>query len=219
MKLARGDVFVHIALPDLRVHSRNPAFRFSTYNFFIPMKHQISFLLLIASLLLGMPRGSAAPVATDAASEKVFAANRAQAKKAWDEDIKTFGKDFADLEKEYQEINANYKSQQIKELLTKFIEKWKKGNRVGCATLYLAQKSGGELREKLLLQCAGEFSDAWYLDGTQVGGLGRLYLASHYKKAGKQDEVKKLVEEIRKDFATSQNHSREMIVDALKELE
>ena len=191
------------------------------------MKRPLSLLMLYASLLLTAPfstsRGwaapEAAPVPPDAAKEKLFAANRSKAKTAWDQDTKTFSKDFTELENEYQEINANCKSAQIKDLLTKFIEKWKKGNRVGCATLYLAQKSGGELREKLLLQCVGEFSDAWYLDGTQVGGLGRLYLASHYKKAGKAEQVKKLVEEIRKDFATSQNHSREMIVDALKELE
>lgn len=191
------------------------------------MNRPLSLLMLFASLLLTAPfsttRGwaapEAAPVQPDAAKGRLFAANRAKAKVAWDQDMKTFAKDFTELEKEYQEINQKYKSPEIKDLLAKFIEKWKTGNRVGCATLYLAQKSGGELREKLLLQCAGEFSDAWYLDGTQVGGLGRLYLASHYKKAGKPDEVKRLVEEIRNDFATSQNHSREMIVDALKELE
>ena len=191
------------------------------------MKRPLSLLMLSTSLLLtvsfsttqGLAAPEAAQAAPDVAKEKLFAANRAKAKIAWDKDMKTFAKDFTELEKEYQGINAKYKSPEIKGLLTKFIEKWKTGNRVGCATLYLAQKSGGESREKLLKQCVGEFSDAWYLDGTQVGGLGRLYLASFYKQSGKLEEVKKLVTEIHKDFATSQDHSRNLIIDMMKELE
>ena len=165
----------------------------------------------------------AAPVAKAAegtVSETEAAANRAKAKEAWNQDRKTLGaNEFADLEKEYQEINTNYKTPQIKALLQKFIDKWKTGNRVGCATLYLAQKSGGEARETLLKKCVGEFSDSYYLDGTQVGGLGRLFLADFYKQAGKPDEVKKLATELRKDFPTAQDHSRHRIVDLLEQLE
>ncbi len=175
-------------------------------------------LLLSAAppLMLGDTPPPAAGTVTDAEST----ANKAKAKTAWATDQKKLGaKEFTEMEKEYQEINTNYKMPEVKDLLEKFIAKWKTGNRVGCATLYLAQKSSGETRETLLKKCAGEFSDTWYLDGTQVGGLGRLYLASHYKKTGKADETTKLVAELKKDFPAAQDHSRRRLVDQLAELE
>lgn len=152
--------------------------------------------------------------------EKIAAENRAKAKAAWDADQKSLGdKEFAEMEKDYQEINTNYKSPQVKQLLTQFIAKWKKGNRVGCATLYLAQKSGGAAQEALLKKCTEEFSDSYYLDGTQVGGLARLFLADFYKKAGKSAQVKTLATELRKEFPNAQDHSRRSITELLKAVE
>ena len=178
----------------------------------------------MASFLTLMPISSMAadaPPATPAlVSDKDLSENKTKAKEAWATDQKKLGaKEFAEMEKEYQEINTNYKSPQVKDLLTKFIEKWKTGNRVGCATLYLAQKSSGETRETLLKKCVGEFSGAFYLDGTQVGGLGRLFLAGYYKQTNKPDEMKKLVAELKKDFSGAQDHGRRSVVQMLGDLE
>ncbi len=63
------------------------------------------------------------------------------------------------------------------------------------------------------------FHEAINLDGTQVGGLGRLFLADFYKQAGKADEVTKLAAELRKDFPAAQDHSRHRVAELLKQLE
>ena len=118
-----------------------------------------------------------------------------------------------------REINKNYKAPNVKESLEAFIKKWKDGNRVGCATLYLAQKSGGSEREKLLEKCVKDYSDAYYLNGCAVGGLSRLYLASYYQQNGKASAAKKLVEEIKKNYAEAEDHSGRLIVDQLGDLE
>ena len=72
--------------------------------------------------------------------------------------------------------------------------------------MYLAQKSGGAEREKLLEKCVKDFSDAYYLDGCSVGGLSRLYLAAYYQQNGKDSAVKKLVDEIEKNYAEATDH-------------
>jgi len=151
--------------------------------------------------------------------ERIRARNKRKAEEAWARDQKKRNaKDYAEMERQYQEINQNFKAANVKGLLEAFIEKWKDGNRAGCATLYLAQKSGGAEREKLLEKCVKDFSDAYYLDGCSVGGLSRLYLASHYQQNGKASAAKKLVEEIEKSYAEAADHSGGLIVDQLGEL-
>ena len=182
----------------------------------------------LLSLLLGMspsvisadPPAAAEKSAVVTVDEKQAAENRAKAKVAWNSDRQKLSADqFSEMEKEYQEINQNFKAPNVKELLAKFIEKWKTGNRVGCATLYLAQKSGGPAREELLKKCVGEFSDNYYLNGAQVGGMGRLFLAGYYRQTGRVDEAKKLAAELRKDFANAQNHQRQSVVALLADIE
>ncbi|RYD28893.1 MAG: hypothetical protein EOP86_22440, partial [Verrucomicrobiaceae bacterium] len=98
--------------------------------------------------------------------ERIRERNQRKAQEAWARDKKKrSAKDYAAMESEYQNINTNFKSPEVKTLLNDFIKKWKDGNRVGCATMYLAQKSGGDEREKLLETCVKKFSDAYYLDG------------------------------------------------------
>lgn len=146
--------------------------------------------------------------------ERIHQRNRRKAEEAWGEDKKKrSAKDFAQLETEYQEINKNYKGPNVKGLLEAFIKKWKDGNRVGCATLYLAQKSGGPEKEKLLETCIKKFSDAYYLDGCSVGGLARLQLAAWCQQSGKASEAKKLIEEIEKSYADAEDHSNNIIGD------
>jgi hypothetical protein len=159
------------------------------------------------------------PARSEQELERIQARNRRKAQEAWARDQKKRNaKDYAEMEAEYQEINKNYKAPNVMGLLEAFIKKWKNGNRVGCATLYLAQKTGGPEREKLLEKCVKDFSDAYYLDGCSVGGLSRLYLASWYQQNGKASAAKKLVEEIEKTYAEAEDHSGRLIVDQLGEL-
>jgi hypothetical protein len=146
--------------------------------------------------------------------DRIYQRNKRKADEAWAEDKKKrSAKDYSQLETEYQEINKNYKGPNVKDLLAAFIKKWKDGNRVGCATLYLAQKSGGAEKEKLLETCIKKYSDAYYLNGCSVGGLARLQMASLCLANGKKSEAKKLVEEIEKSWADAQDHNRNIIGD------
>jgi hypothetical protein len=146
--------------------------------------------------------------------ERIYQRNHRKAEEAWaEEKKKRSARDYAQMETEYQEINKNYKGPNVKELLSAFIKKWKDGNRVGCATLYLAQKSGGAEKEKLLETCIKKYSDAYYLNGCSVGGLARLQMASWCLENGKKAEAKKLIEEIEKSYADAQDHSRNIIGD------
>ena len=124
----------------------------------------------------------------------------------------------AAMEKDYQEINAKYKDPEVIEILERFLKKYKEGNRVGCATMYLAQKSGSATRGKVLQKAIDDFSDAYYLDGCNVGGLARLYLASHYKKTGDDRKAEKLIDEIEKDYEDAQDHSGKPIIEMAQAL-
>jgi hypothetical protein len=151
--------------------------------------------------------------------ERIRTRNRRKAEEAWARDQKKRNsKQYAEMETEYQQINKNFKAPNVKELLESFIKKWKDGNRVGCATMYLAQKSGGAEREKLLEKCIKEFSDAYYLDGCSVGGLSRLYLASYYRQNGKDSAATKLIEDLEKNYADAADHGGQLLVDQLGEL-
>ena len=104
------------------------------------------------------------------------------------------------------------------EILERFLKKYKEGNRVGCATMYLAQKSGSATREKVLQKAIDDFSDAYYLDGCRVGGLARLHLASHYKKTGDERKAEKLIKEIEEDYEDAQDHSGKPIIEMAQAL-
>ncbi|MGI9241436.1 MAG: hypothetical protein ACR2RV_11590 [Verrucomicrobiales bacterium] len=160
---------------------------------------------------------------SDSQKERMHRRNKREAQEAWARDVKKRSRaEMQEMEKDYQEINAKYKDPEIMEILERFLKKYKKGNRVGCATMYLAQKSGGKDREKLLKKAIDDFSDAYYLDGCNVGGLARLYLASHYKRAGDDREAEKLIEEIEEDYDDAQDHSGKPIIEmaqALREAE
>jgi hypothetical protein len=160
------------------------------------------------------PKDKEKPARSAQDLERIRQRNHRKAEEAWAEDKKKrSAKDYAQMESEYQEINKNFKAANVKDLLESFIKKWKDGNRVGCATMYLAQKSGGAEKEKLLETCIKKFSGAYYLDGCSVGGLSRLYMASWCQQSGKASEAKKLIEEIEKSYADAQDHSGNIIGD------
>lgn len=151
--------------------------------------------------------------------ERIRERNLRKAQEAWARDQKKrSAKEYGEMESEYQNINNNFKAPEVKTLLGDFIKKWKDGNRVGCATMYLAQKSSGDEREKLLETCVKKYSDAYYLNGCCVGGISRLYLASHLQQFGKKAAAKKLIEEIEKTYSEAVDHNGKLIVEQLEEL-
>lgn len=147
--------------------------------------------------------------------ERNYKRNKRAAEKAWETDEKKFkDEEFRQMEADYQVINDKYRDPEIKTIIKNFLEKYEEGNRVGCALMYLAQKTGGPDREKLLLKAIEEHSDAYYLNGCSVGAMARLYLASLYTREGKKDEAGKWIAEIEEDYEDAQDHSRKPIIEA-----
>ena len=187
-----------------------------------PMKG-ISFPMLISVLFAMAPSISDAadpePM-SDSQIERMHKRNKREAEKAWAVDQKEMKGDvFQQMETDYQEINTKYREPEIKEIIERFLLKYKEGNRVGCARMYLAQKTGGPDREKLLEKTIKENSESYYLDGCCVGGLARFYLASLYMKEGEKNKAKKWIAEIEKDYADAQDHSGKPIIDMARALQ
>jgi hypothetical protein len=156
----------------------------------------------------------APPKLTPVKREKALRENDRTAHEAMDRDSRIFPlKKFHELEADYQAASDHFRKEDAKTGLETFLKKWTKGNRVGCATLYLAQKSKGEDREKLLRECIGKYSDCYYLNGAQVGGLARLFLWDDLKSAGKTDEAEKLLAELKTKFALCNDHNGHLIVE------
>ena len=151
--------------------------------------------------------------------ERMHKRNKREAESAWARDKKQFKRDeFSQLETDYQEINDKYRNPEIMEIIERFLKKYKEGNRVGCAKMYLAQKTGTRGKEDILEEVINDHSDAYYLNGCSVGGLARLHLASHYKRTGDERKMKKMVEEIEADYETAQDHSGKPIVEMARSL-
>lgn len=156
----------------------------------------------------------AAPAITERKREKALRDNDRAAQEAMARDAKVFsGKEFRELEEDYQAASARFREADAKAALEAFLKKWTKGNRVGCATLYLAQKSSGEEKEKLLRECIEKHSDCYYLNGAQVGGLARLLLWDFLKGAGRGDEAAKVLAEIQAKFALCNDHNGRLLAD------
>ena len=184
----------------------------------------ISQLVIITVLFLPLPMEvqgadvSAAPAVTERKREKALRDNDRAAEEAMARDMKLFNnREFRELESDYQTASARYREADARTALETFLKKWTKGNRVGCATLYLAQKSTGEEREKLLGECIAKYSDCYYLNGAQVGGLARLYLWDHLKGTGRAADAAKLMEEIRGKYALCNDHSGRLLIDIISE--
>ena len=177
-------------------------------------------LALLVPLLLGLPAADANAEDPKPVSDSQVERNKRKAQKAWASDERLYKRDeFRQMEADYQKINDNYREPNIKEIITDFLSQYEKGNRVGCVRMYLAQKTGGPDREKLLLQTIEENSDAYYLDGCSVGGLERLYLASLYVREGEKKKAQKWIAEIEADFPDAQDHSRRSVLEMARALE
>lgn len=174
---------------------------------------------LSVTLLFAFPAYHSNAADPKPVSESQLKDNKRKAQKAWAKDEKIYKRDeFRQMETDYQKINNNYREPNIKEIINDFLSTYEKGNRVGCARMYLAQKTGGPDREKLLLQAIEENSDSYYLNGCSVGGLARLYLASLYVREGEKRKAEKWIAEIEADYPDAQNHSRISVLEMARAL-
>lgn len=115
----------------------------------------------------------------------------------------------------YQVANQKWGSPEAAEGLRKMIEKYPDINRTGCATLYVAQRSQGESREKYLRQCIEKFNDCFYGDGVQVGAYARFLLAQYYISKEDQNKAAALYDEIRTKFSNAIDHGGNLLVDGI----
>ena len=182
------------------------------------MKHIITSIAILLSPLLPCAEAAEqpAPALTDAQRENAKRDNKRTARDAMLRDSRIYNaKEYQEIEADYQAAAARYREADVRTVLEAFLKKWTKGNRVGCATLYLAQKSRGEAREKLLRQCIVEFGDCYYLNGCQVGALARLHLWSSLKADGKTAEADALLAELKAKFSLANDHSGKVFSDIL----
>jgi len=154
--------------------------------------------------------------ASDAKLERIHRNNKRKAEEMMARDSRVVSaRDMSDLEQTYQLANRSARSPEAIEALKKVLEKYPKSNRAGCAALYLGRWTQGDEQERYLKLAIDQYSKAYYLDGTSVGGSARLVLGHRYKQAGNEAEANKLFDEIRKDYADAQGHSGELIVEQL----
>ena len=103
------------------------------------------------------------------------------------------------------------------EALKTVVEKYPKSNRAGCAALYLGRWTTGDDQEKYLKLAIEKYSDAYYLDGTSVGGFARFLLGHLYNQQNKKVAAKKLFEEVRKNYEDAETHSGTLLITQLPE--
>jgi hypothetical protein len=178
----------------------------------------IQLLLCIASLFASAFATDAKPEINDRKREKALRENDRNAEQAMARDMKLYNnREFRELETDYQAASARFREADAKTTLEAFLKKWAKGgNRVGCATLYLAQRSSGDDRERLLRECMTKHDECYYLNGARVGGLARLYLMSHLMGSGKADEAAKVRAEIEAKYALCNDHSGHLLIEVLQ---
>jgi hypothetical protein len=144
---------------------------------------------------------------------------RAAAQERMRQDLKTFTPDeLREIETLYQSANKDLRAPGAKDILKQLVEKYPRSNRTGCAVLYLAQISAGAEREEYLKLAIGEFGDAMYGDGVQVGALGRAFLAAHYAETGRAEQSRRTAEEIVKLFPGAVDHGGRPLVDMLRRM-
>jgi TolA-binding protein len=127
------------------------------------------------------------------------------------------GKYSADKIKEaeqlYQVANdrKNWRTQTAIDSLKKMIEKYPNLNRTGCAILYLGQMSEGDEQEKYWKEAIEKHGDSFYLNGVQVGALGRFYLGGYYRDHGDAEKSKQFWDEVLKDYPGSIAHDGKLL--------
>lgn len=123
---------------------------------------------------------------------------------------------------ELREIEALYQSAKraatTDDLATGFqplFDRFPAANRTGCAILLLARMKTGPERAGLLKTAVSQHSDAWFLDGTRVGGVARLMLAADADLAGNADVAAQWRAEIQQNYAGDLDFGAVPLVDIL----
>ncbi len=98
----------------------------------------------------------------------------------------------------YQSAKKKVTPGEIEEAMAPLLERFPESNRAGCGALFLARMQAGGSREGLLSRCVDEWGDCYFLDGTSVGGMARLYLSRDHKGTR---EGRDWLAELRSEFA------------------
>lgn len=156
------------------------------------------------------------PVMAKAAAEQRKNEQIAMARQRMRQDRDRFSADeLREIETLYQVANKKWGTQQAQDSLNQLVEKYGRANRTGCAILYLGQMSQGEKKLNYFKQAIKNHSDCAYGDGVRVGALARFYLAFEYHNTGKQDEAKKLFDELQENYPDAIDHRGKHLVAML----
>ncbi len=123
------------------------------------------------------------------------------------------------IEKAYQAVEQNGKTDEAKQAVAFLIEKYPAANRTGCAVLALAQATEGDEQLRLLKLAIEKHSSCFYPSGVQVGAYARLYLGMRYKRDGKDAEAKKLFNELRRAYPDAVDHKGQLLTSHFEGLE
>jgi len=130
----------------------------------------------------------------------------------FEKDVAEYGKvALRDVERLYRTFSKSGDKAALDELLKRF----PKANRTGCAVMYAGQRAKGDEAVKWFKKAIADHGDCFYGDGACVGAYARLYLAAAYEKQGKNDDAKKLKEEIRTQYPDAVTHRGQLLKDSL----
>jgi len=135
--------------------------------------------------------------------------------KMQEEDKKLSPAEAEEIERLYQVANKNWNSEEAKLNLRTLIAKYKTGNRIGCATLYLGQTSSGDEQLDYLEQAAQDYPNCYYGDGVQVGAYARFMLYKLYREKGDNDLAAKQAAELRKLYPDAIDHGGNNLLQLL----
>jgi hypothetical protein len=116
----------------------------------------------------------------------------------------------------YQVASQKWGTPEAVESLQAMIKKYPDLNRTGCAVLYLADMTKGDVRAKYLQDCIDQYNDCFYGDGVQVGAYARFLLAGDYQNNGETEKAKALFSEIKSKYPDAIDHSGKLLVDLIK---
>ena len=122
----------------------------------------------------------------------------------------------ADAENLYQVANKKWGTLEASNSLQTMIEKYPDINRTGCAVLYVAQMSKGDVRGGYLQDCIDKYNDCFYGDGVQVGVYARFLMAQDYRGNGEREKADDLFNEIKSKYPDAVDHSGNLLVNLIK---
>ena len=124
--------------------------------------------------------------------------------------------ELSEAENLYQVANKNWGTLEASNSLQTMIQKYPDIDRTGCAVLYVAQMSQGDLRAQYLQDCIDKYNDCFYGDGVQVGVYARFLLAEDYRSNGERAKMDALFNEIKSKYPDDVDHSGNLLVDLIK---